>query len=147
MLGAATAVVFAASLLAGDTETPPHGLTLMTRTQVSNEMLRLQQSRPSLFQPVVLVAGGAPAAGLGVVFLNLGAALVFSKPALVGTFLLVGGAVFLLGGATAAIVGIVQIGRRLAARRALEVEIQELDQRLRQIERLEDHGWVTLATF
>lgn len=146
MLGAAAAVVLAASLI-GDAEPPPPGLSAMTRVQVSNELLRLQQSRPPLLQPILLVATGAPAAGLGLGLLELGAALVFSKPALVGTFLLTGGAIFLVGGTIAAIVGIVQIGRRLADRRRLEVEIQELDQRLQQIERLEDHGWLTLASF
>ena len=50
---------------------------------------------------------------LGAVLLNLGAALVFSKP----------------------------------ERQAIEVELRELDQRLQQIERLEDPGWLTLATF
>lgn len=127
-------------------------LELMTKQQLENELLRLQTTRPRLLGPIILISAGTVVAVAGLVLLNAGAALVFSKPALVATFLLSAGSVFLLGGIVAALIGIVLIGRRLAERRALNRQTDEVEKRLDTLERLSHHEWLSsntavLATF
>lgn len=126
---------------------PTSSLELMSKQQLENELLRLQTSRPRLLGPIILIPVGAVAALGGLVLLNAGAALVFSKPALVATFMLAGGAVLLLGGVVVAILGIVQIGRLLAERKAAGVEMDRIEQRLQSIERMSNHDWVSVASF
>jgi hypothetical protein len=121
-------------------------LELMTKQQLENELLRLQNSQPRLLAPILFISVGAVAALGGLVLLNAGAALVFSTPALLATFLLSAGAVFLLGGVVLAIVGLVQIGRRLAERRVLGVQMEKIEERLQSLERLSHHDWVSVHT-
>jgi hypothetical protein len=148
----ATALVGSTPALAGTEGVRQANLEPLTHQQLESQLLRLQSSRPRLVGPIVFIAAGGGGALAGLVSLNIGAALVFSKPALVATFLLVGGAVFLVAGVLIAICGIVRLGRRLAERKAIDLEIDDTERRLQTLERLSKLDWVStnqtvIATF
>ena len=121
-------------------------LELMTQQQLQIELERLQSSRPGLAAPIIQISVGGVAVIGGLGLLNAGAAIVFSRPALLATFLLTGGAVLLLGGVVLALAGIVKIGRLLAERRVIGVQVEEIEKRLDTLDRLSQHDWVSANT-
>lgn len=124
-------------------------LEALSRAQLQAELVRVRELRPRLAGPIFFIPTGAALAIAGLVLLNVGAGLVFSKPALVATFLIAGGAVLVLGGIALALIGIVQLGRRLAVRAELGAQADAIEKRLDFLERSSHHGWLStvVATF
>lgn len=141
-----TTTLALAGQLADTEEVRTPRLSPEERAPLETELMRLHATRPRFLAPILFVSLGAAGAAGGLTLLNLGSALVFSKPALVATFLLSGGAVLLLAGVAFAIVGIIQIQRRLTQKQAVDVEIDQVEKRLDALDRLGPVSTV-LATF
>ncbi len=105
----------------------------MTREQLAVELRRLDESRPSLVGPIVLMSVGAVLTFPGIGVFLVGVADLSSSS--IVPYLLVGfGAIMITVGAILLLIGTIKLATRFGARRAHAEEVDEVQKRIDAID-------------
>lgn len=123
-----------------DEETKKPSIDAMTRDQLAAELRRLDETKPSIVGPIVMLAIGAPLVigGSLIVIEGLGNIAAVSGTTFsatfgayfVGYFLIIAGAAFITVGAILAIIGGIKLAMRLGSKRAHTEETDEIRKRI-----------------
>ena len=117
-------------LFVSDDEERP-SIDAMTREQLAVELRRLDDTRPSLVGPIVLLGVGAALAIPGAVLVITGLPyLAFRAEALVGALFIFGGGILLTVGVVLALIGGIKLAVRVGARSRHAEETDEVRKRI-----------------